>query len=276
MKFGICNEMYVGRSVLETIEHAAGLGYDGLELAPFTLAEDPSLLSVDRQKDIARCAADNGVEVFGQHWILAKPDGLHVNRADAATRARTRDFFKKLIEIGVNTGGRLLTLGSPGQRSFDQGDTLEDATARTIELFQELAPEFEAAGVTLALEPLEADFTNFMTRTAEAREIADRIGSDAVGLTLDIHFIRWESGELGSSVRDAFDKAGERLSHLHIQDDNNQACGAGGIDFTEYAEVVKGIEWGGYISFEAFGDFKEGDGERMAAENIAFLKELFA
>ena len=275
MKFAICNEMFVGCSVEDALARVAALGYEGVELAPFTLAEDPSTLTVARQKELARCAGDLGVDLFGQHWLLAAPPGLHVTAPDAAVRARTMDFFRKLIEIGVNTGARLLTLGSPGQRSYGEDDILESATDRAADFLGELAPDLEAAGATLALEPLEFEVTNFLVRTAEACDLVDRIGSPAFGVTLDLHFLRWEAGQSGAPLRRAFDIVGDRLAHLHIQDNNYAACGSGTVDYTEYAEIVKGLDWPGYLSFEAFGDFREGDGEDMAAANIEFLRELF-
>ena len=81
--------------------------------------------------------------------------------------------------------------------------------------------------------------------------------------------------QTGAPLRQAFELAGDRLAHLHIQDDNNHACGTGTVDYAEYAEIVRGLDWPGYLSFEAFGDFREGDGERMAAANIECLRGMF-
>jgi sugar phosphate isomerase/epimerase len=39
MKFAICNEIFQGWKLEAIFEYAAKLGYNGVEIAPFTLAE---------------------------------------------------------------------------------------------------------------------------------------------------------------------------------------------------------------------------------------------
>ena len=56
MKFAICNETYQGWDFDQTCAHVAQTGYEGIEVAPFTLKEDPRDLTVD---DAQRCS-DSG------------------------------------------------------------------------------------------------------------------------------------------------------------------------------------------------------------------------
>jgi sugar phosphate isomerase/epimerase len=272
MKFGLCNEIYYDRTIFEAIKHAASIGYHGLELAPFTLTDDITTFPVNKQKEIAQCASDNGIEILGLHWLLLKPEGLHITTPDKTVRNKTLDVFKKLIEVNKNTGGRILTLGSPKQRSFDETcDTKESATNRAIEFFQELTDELESAGSVLALEPLETELTNFMTGTEETCHIIDAVGSKMIGITLDTHFLRWASEESNLSINDNFEIAGKRLVHLHIQDDNRNAPGTGSADFTEYIAAVNNIGWNDYISMETK---KQKDSPELIAENgIIFMEK---
>ena len=276
MKFGICNEMFVNRPVREVIEYVATLGFDGVELAPFTLSDDLESYPVSEQKAVARCAADNGIEILGLHWLLASPKGLHMTTPDAAVRGRTQDFFRKLIEIGVNTGGKILTLGSPYQRNYAEGESRDSAAERTVEFFKGLTGDLEASGVKLGLEPLEPEFTNFMTRTAETCGIAYAVGSENVGVTLDTHFLRWETKTYGGTFAGMLELAGSRLVHLHIQDDNYLAPGTGAADFSDYVAAVKSFGWEGYISFETLNVTEEGKGEQLAEDCIAFMKAQFS
>ena len=39
MKFAICNEIFQGWKIEAVFEYAAKLGYDGVEIAPFTIAD---------------------------------------------------------------------------------------------------------------------------------------------------------------------------------------------------------------------------------------------
>lgn len=276
MKFGICNEMYLNLSIFEVIDHAAKLGYHGVELAPFTLTEDVASFPVEEQRRIAGYAHDKGIAIAGMHWLFVTPKGLHLTSADKSVRRRTLDFFRKLMEIGVNTGGRILTLGSPAQRSYSRGETEAEAFKRTVDFFAELASELESLELLVCLEPLEDDVTNFITSTSSAERIVKAIGSPSMGVTLDTHFLRWEAEKHSISAADAFRIAGSSLGHLHIQDDNSRAPGTGNADFTEFIAAVKEIGWQGYISMETFAGEKAGEGEKMAAAGISFLKEHFS
>src|SRR5476649_2466891 len=45
MRIALCNEVIVPMPFPKQCEYAAKLGYDGLEIAPYTLSEDPSHMS---------------------------------------------------------------------------------------------------------------------------------------------------------------------------------------------------------------------------------------
>ena len=45
MKFAICNEIFQGWTIGDTLAHAAKLGYAGVEIAPFTLADSVNDIS---------------------------------------------------------------------------------------------------------------------------------------------------------------------------------------------------------------------------------------
>jgi len=275
MKIAVCNELFVGCSAVASIESAAQIGYDGVELAPYTLSDDIAAFPVGSQREIAACARENGIAIVGMHWLLAKPEGLHVASADVTVRRRTRDVFRKLIEITTNIGGRILTFGSPQQRSSMPGMKKREATDRLVGFFQDLVPEFQAANVVLALEPLETEFTNMINSTAEACDIADAIGSDLIGITLDTHFLRWECRVGGGTMLDAFRRAGDRLAHLHIQDDNFRAPGSGTADFAEFIHAVRAVSWNNWLSLETIGIADAEAGCAAAKEGIAFMRRHF-
>ena len=53
MKFGICNETYQGWGFPETCEHIASVGYDAVEIAPFTLKDDPRDLTLEEAREVS-------------------------------------------------------------------------------------------------------------------------------------------------------------------------------------------------------------------------------
>ena len=96
MKLAICNETFVDWEWERVLEHVAARGYDGLEVAPFTLAPDCREIDAQKRRDLRRAAERSGVEIVGLHWLLVKPPGLYVTTPDDALRLRTADYFVEL------------------------------------------------------------------------------------------------------------------------------------------------------------------------------------
>jgi len=54
MQVSLCNEVIGGLSFGRQCEIAAALGYDGLEIAPVTLTDDPTKLGAARIAELRR------------------------------------------------------------------------------------------------------------------------------------------------------------------------------------------------------------------------------
>ena len=53
-RFAICNELFRQLSFDEQCRQARAPGYEGLEIAPFTLSDDPASLTPDERQQIAQ------------------------------------------------------------------------------------------------------------------------------------------------------------------------------------------------------------------------------
>ncbi len=135
MRISLCNEVIRELDFAAQCALASGLGYDGLEIAPFTLGHQPHRLAGVRRAQLRRIAEDNGLQVTGLHWLLLAPDGLSITSRDEAVRARTLDVMRRLIELCADLGGRILVHGSPKQRAIEPGDSRESALARAKDAF---------------------------------------------------------------------------------------------------------------------------------------------
>ncbi len=69
MKFALCNEMFEGQPMAEVCSIAQRLGYHGIEIAPFTLAERARDVSPKQRSETRRIVEDHGLEVVGLHWL---------------------------------------------------------------------------------------------------------------------------------------------------------------------------------------------------------------
>ena len=69
MKFAICNEMFQGWILEDVFRLAAEIGYDGVEIAPFTLADTVTEIDPRRRSEIRKLAASCGLDITGIHWL---------------------------------------------------------------------------------------------------------------------------------------------------------------------------------------------------------------
>src|SRR5437016_1297699 len=129
MRFAICNEMFQDWPLERACRFAAKCGYEGLEIAPFTLAARAGDISVQQRKEICRQVRTAGQEVVGLHWLLAKTEGFHITSPDRAVRRRTAEYLVELAQLCGDLGGRVMVLGSPMQRNLAAGVTKAEGIA---------------------------------------------------------------------------------------------------------------------------------------------------
>ena len=121
IRLGICNELFEGRDFAEVCRLVKAIGYDGLEIAPFTLAPRITDLStVDRRK-LRAIVEDAGLATIGLHWLLARTEGFYLTSPDAGVRQRTAEYLAELARATKDLGGSLMVLGSPKQRNLLPG-----------------------------------------------------------------------------------------------------------------------------------------------------------
>jgi sugar phosphate isomerase/epimerase len=116
MKFAICNETFQGWEWERTCRYVAEAGYDGIEIAPFTLAEDVRSICAERRREIHNIAGDSGLEIVGLHWLLVSPKGMSMTSSDAGVRRATGEYLSALADFCGDVGGRIMVFGSPAQR----------------------------------------------------------------------------------------------------------------------------------------------------------------
>src|SRR5881394_4353407 len=116
MRIALCNEVIAPMPFPKQCEYAAKLGYDGLEVAPYTLSDEPHRMGAAQRAAARSAAEDAGIAVTGLHWLLVKPAGLSISTRDDAVRKKTLDLMFSLVDLCAELGGRYLVHGSPGQR----------------------------------------------------------------------------------------------------------------------------------------------------------------
>jgi len=270
IRFGICNELFEGWPLDRVLRHCVELGYDGVEVAPFTLEDDIRTLAPRQVAGWRREAERAGIPILGLHWLLATPQGLSINGPDDAVRRNTRDFMFALIRLCGGLGGHVMVFGSPKQRSVGKGDTREAVWARSVEMFRACGQEADRHGVVIALEPLTARETNFMNTKDETVRLIEEIDCSAVRLHLDVKAMVGQEAEPPEVI---LRESKEHLAHVHANDANLRGPGFGDTDFRPIARALHDIDYDGYVSVEVF-DFSP-DPETIAARSLEHLREVF-
>ena len=116
MRYAICNETFEGWDHGRVCRTVADLGYQGLELAPFTLASRITDVTPERRRTLRRQAEEHGLQILGLHWLLAKTEGLQLTSPDEGVRQRTGEYLVELARCCRDLGGDILVFGSPAQR----------------------------------------------------------------------------------------------------------------------------------------------------------------
>src|SRR5262245_46876261 len=123
MRYAICNETFEGWPHERICRFIADLGYEGLEIAPFTLAPRISDVSKTQRRKLRGQAEECGLEILGLHWLLARTEGLQITSPDSAVRARTASYLAELAQCCRDLGGDIMVFGSPAQRRIPANTT---------------------------------------------------------------------------------------------------------------------------------------------------------
>lgn len=268
-RHSICNEVYQGWDFDKACRHMKETGYEGIEIAPFTLSEDPATISAGDRAGYRRVIQEEGLTFAGLHWLMVAPKGLHVTTPDDALRDRSWTHIRNLIDLCADLGPNgVMVFGSPLQRGTTGGSTREEATRRYTEGLASVAPHAEERGVRVLVEALPPNQTDVVLSLEEAASIVHQIGSPAIRTMFDTHNAVDETEAHATLVERYFDL----IQHVHVNETDGGHCGTGHYDFSPVLAALKRLNYQGWISLEAF-DFAPG-AERIAAESLRYLEGL--
>ncbi len=248
MKYAICNETFGGWEHARVCATVAELGYTGLELAPFTLAPLITEVSASQRQLLRRQAEQAGLQIIGLHWLLAKTNGFHLTSDDTQTQQRTGQYLAELARCAADLGGDILVLGSPLQRTYPKEMLAEQAQANALATLEHCLPALADTGVSLCLEPLTPQETNFMNTAAEAVAIIHRLHHPQVRLHLDVKAMSAEPRTAAETIV----QYAAYTKHFHANDTNLRGPGFGETDFQPIFAALKQAEYTGWVSVEVF------------------------
>lgn len=271
MRLFLCNEVVRDLEFASQCRFARETGYDGLEVAPFTLDDDLKNLTSARLAEFRNIADDQGVAISGLHWLMATPAGLSITADDYSIAEVTLDHGRRLIDLCVQLGGTYLVHGSPAQRTLERGRE-EQGRKRAGAYFAAIAAEAENAGVRYIIEPLSRLDTGLINTVDDALEMIEHIGSPALGTMIDCYAASANGEDIVSLLQCHVPRG--HIAHVHFNDDNKRGPGEGNIDFAGILDTLAKLNYSGAGAVEPFIYLPHG--QATAARSIGYLRGVAA
>ena len=164
---------------------------------------------------------------------------------DEAQRAMTVDYMKSVITMVKELNGHEITIVPATVGKVVPDATPDEEWTWVVDGLKEIHEHANAAGVKMAIEPLNRFETYFVTRGAQALALADAVSPD-VGICLDAFHMNIEEVDMVQAIKDA----GDRLVDFHVADNNRMAAGMGAINWPEIIGALKDIGYDGALTME--------------------------
>lgn len=270
--------------VLDALELAAELGYEGLAITPDVGELDVYHLRPQFVSQVRRAAEDLGLAIAietGARYVL-DPRRKHrptLLEDGAEERARRVDFLRRSIDLARDLGGDVVSLWSGASPSGETGDAVTGQTTPTLErTFDHLCAGLEAVldhaqrtGVRVAFEPEPG---MFLERPSGYAELVRRLGSrgDALGLCLDVgHCVVTRDLPVSAVI----ERWSARLVHVHLDDSvpgvhEHVMFGRGELDLAQVITSLVRVGYAGMAAVELSRDSHRG--ALAAAEAMQHLR----
>jgi sugar phosphate isomerase/epimerase len=239
---------------------AKALGFDAIEVFP------PSADAVD-SKLLRSILDDNGLALAavgtGAGWVKHR---LHLCLPEAMLRSTARAFIAGVIDFAGPFGASAIIGSMQGRHDA----TVDAAAARghLLDALDSLGAHASQYGVPLLYEPLNRYETNLATTLAAGVNLLQSLKSANVKLLADLFHMNIEEADSAASLRATAGYVG----HIHFVDSNRRPAGFGHIDYARIAVALRDIQYGGFLSAEAFA---YPDSDAAAAQTIETFRRFF-
>ena len=270
-RHAICNEAFEKWAFADACKTIRKAGYTGIEIAPFTLAEDPATIPAAKRKEYRDIMQSEGLKFVGLHWLMVSPKGLHVTTPDAALRQKSWKHIHNLIDLCADLGpDGVMVFGSPFQRATTGGLSPAQAVANFVEGLRGAAPRAAERGVKILMEALPKGQCDVVTTLDQAAALVRQIDHPNIKTMFDSHNAVNEVEPHAVLVERHFDL----IRHVHVNEMDGKHCGKGNYDFKPVLSVLRRLNYQGWVSLEAF-DFSFG-GDTIANESLRYLEAEIA
>ena len=274
MKLGInlylwADHMHNG--LLPVLESLKRIGYDGVEVPIFDLDEADWARWGQRLDDLGLERTAN--TVIAAEWNPLSPDP---RMQEAAYQ-----HLQAVIDCCAAAGSSLLC--GPHQVAlgvFTGACLTDEEWARSVTHLRRAAEYAAGAGVTLAEEVVNRFELYHLNTLDQAIRLVDEVGHPNCRIHLDTFHSHIEEKDPAAAIR----RAGSRIAHVHISENDRGVPGTGSVAWEPTFEALRDIGYDGWLTVEAFGNTLPNlaaatriwrklfdDEEQLAADAYTFL-----
>lgn len=221
------------------IKRAAELGYDGIEIN----IRDSSKIDQNHIIDVIN-SYDLKIVSFGTGQAYYE-DGISLADANPKIREKTVGRLKEHIRFAGKAGAQVVIGGIRGK--FTEDPKIKKAEYEgALEAIKSCSIFANEYSVTLTIEPINRNETNFINTMQEAKDYLELINEENVKLLADTYQLYFEE----KSITEAIKLAGEKLVHVHLVDTDRLVPGNGTIDFKPILKTLREVGYNAYLSAE--------------------------
>ncbi len=245
MKLSCQEHIVPGASFPQKLAFLRDLGYDGVELTMGHLGTMEGSLRhrVDEIRDALSDSPVRASAVCTKIYDLLDADPA----ARRAAMAQVVDGLEVAAAVGAVGAIIVPRFGKPSIPDLSPVFTPHELEHKLIvSALRELAPRAEDLGVLIMLEPLHRYIAKFLRTVDHAVQICEEVGSPNVRIMIDIFQSYQEEVRVPDSIR----RAGSKVRHIHLSDNNRRLPGFGSTDFRAVFEALRDIGFSDYMSLE--------------------------
>jgi protein FrlC len=162
-------------------------------------------------------------------------------------------YIQDSIETAAALGAPLVSV-CPGHTLY--GQSIEDGMGRLSESLSAIAEFAARHAMQVAIEPADKYETDLLPTCAATLELIKRLGYTNLGVLLD----NGHAYAVGESSPDAVRWLGDRLFHVHIDDNNglrdqHLVPGEGSFDFPSFLTALHEVGYDGFLAAELGWDY---------------------
>ena len=267
MKYAICNELFGELDFEKSCLMAAKFGFQGIEIAPFTLFDDPKNVDIKKIHKIKQILEQAGLKFVGFHWLFISPKGLHITTPDITIRKKSWYHLQRLVDISGELGRGVLVLGSPKQRNAI-GISPEEALKYLKEGLSKISIYAAERNSTILIEALPKKYTNVINTLEESKQLIQSVNKIGINGMFDFHNCVDENIPWSELIENNFDI----IQHVHLNGVNGSYPSTKNINFIPAFQKLADKKYKGWISLEIF--HKPDNPELILSKTRNFLIEM--